>query len=126
MMLKGALFSKVTSYFNLYELPQSFDLAWSNARVPIKFIDSFLDHNLFAKELGKYCGKGTQCNAEVEPRYGNYATFEEAAIACSNDTSCQMVMDRYCDNQGPYQLCKSSSVCMSAEGTCSYKKLPGK
>ena len=75
--------------------------------------------------MGKYCGKGTQCNVHVEPRYGNYATFEEAAIACSNDTSCQMVMDRYCNNQGPYQLCTSSSVCMSAEGTCSYKKLPG-
>ena len=72
--------------------------------------------------MGQYCGRGKNCNEQGEPRYGNHATFEEAKHACNTDKSCQMVMDRHCDERGPFQLCKSSSLCISGEGTCSYQK----
>ena len=78
---------------------------------------------MFAKLPGKFCGQGRKCNIQEEPRFGNYLSFEEAAIACSNNFSCEMVMDRSCDDQGPYELCSSSNVCDSGEGTCSYKRI---
>ena len=80
--------------------------------------------NLFSKINGKFCGRGTQCNQNEKPRYGNFSTFEAAAMACSNDPLCEMVMDRECDGQG-YELCSSTTLCRSAEGTCSFKRLSG-
>ena len=79
---------------------------------------------MFSKVNGKFCGKGTQCNQHEKPRYGNYSTFEEAAIACSYDPNCEMVMDRECDGHG-YELCSSTNLCSSVEGTCSFERLTG-
>ena len=84
----------------------------------------FSDYLGFERQLGKFCGKGTKCNLQEEPRYGNYSSFIEAANACKKDTSCNMVMDHSCDDQGPYELCMSLNTCHSGQGTCSYKK-PG-
>ena len=85
---------------------------------------TFLEYHGFEKISGKFCGRGTQCNLQEEPRYGSYLTFDEAAVACKNDTSCRMVMDRHCDDEGGYELCSSSNLCVSAENSCSYMK-PG-
>ena len=91
----------------------------------LEFIYFFVpENNLFSKVTGKFCGRGTQCNQNEEPRYGNYSTFEEAAMACSNDPTCEMVMDRHCDEQG-YELCSTTKLCSSAEGTCSFTRLSG-
>ena len=35
-----------------------------------------------------------------------------------------MVMDRHCDEHG-YELCRSTKLCSSAEGTCSFTRLSG-
>ena len=45
-------------------------------------------------------------------------------MACSNDPTCEMVMDRHCDEQG-YELCSTTKLCSSAEGTCSFTRLSG-
>ena len=71
----------------------------------------------------QYCGNGLYCNSDQDPRYGNFTTFKEASDACGNNESCKMIMDRGCDENGPFELCKSTSLCVSNEGTCSYKKL---
>ena len=80
---------------------------------------------LYEKHSGKFCGKGNKCNSGEEPRYGNYSSLEEAATACDLDVNCEMVMDHYCDNSGPFELCSSSRVCRSGHGTCSYQKPAG-
>ena len=74
---------------------------------------------------GKFCGRGNKCNTKEEPRYGNFSSLEEATSACNLDETCKMVMDQHCDEIGPYELCHSSSVCGSGQGTCSYRKTSG-
>ena len=71
---------------------------------------------------GKFCGRGNKCNTEEEPRYGNFSTLDEATAACDLDDTCNMVMDQHCDETGPFELCHSSNVCGSGQGTCSYQK----
>ena len=79
----------------------------------------------YNKHEGKFCGKGNKCNKGEEPRYGNFSTFEEAIAACDSDSNCEMVMDHYCDASGAFELCSSSSLCRSGQGTCSYQKPSG-
>ena len=58
-----------------------------------------------------YCGRGNTCNINEDIRYGNYSSLKEAKNGCKNDKSCKLVMDRRCDNKGPFELCKSERVC---------------
>ena len=91
-------------------------------RVTNMFIENIVRYD---KNSGKFCGKGNKCNTGEEPRYGNYSSLEEAAAACDLDVNCEMVMDHFCDNSGPFELCSSSSLCRSGQGTCSYQKPEG-
>ena len=86
------------------------------------FVGNQIQYN---KHEGKFCGKGNKCNKGEEPRYGNFSTFEEALAACDSDSNCEMVMDHFCDASGPFELCSSSSLCRSGQGTCSYQKPSG-
>ena len=75
----------------------------------------------FKKEDSKICGRA------ANDRYGVYAEFEEAIDACKNDTTCQMIFDRQCDYEGPFELCHSAADIYDAEdGSCLYMKLSRK
>ena len=59
------------------------------------------------------------CNNE-ENVYGTYATFEEAQIACFNDSQCVAVQDEDCNHIGDFHLCKKGI--RSSRSSCIYEK----
>ena len=78
--------------------------------------------NGYQVSYNKYCGQSETCNTNEDKRKGNFSTLQNALEACENRTSCKMILDRGCDNMGPFELCFSENVCESHEGSCIFKK----
>ena len=54
--------------------------------------------------------------------FGSYDPFSKAEIACSSETTCIGIVDKSCDNQGPYRLCKTGYSFVYPSDSCIHKK----
>ena len=92
-------------------------------------INSYCTGNFtgYVKILDTFCGQGEKCNVNLEPRYGNHLSLDDAKSSCSSNSACKMILDKRCDGRGPYKLSNSNDLCPSKKyNSCSYMKRNGK